>query len=49
MPCILADSGADLIIYGMGELPLVDLCKTIDQHLLHGRESRFALPNNLIV
>ena len=25
-PCILTESGADLIIYGMGELPLTDLC-----------------------
>lgn len=37
-PCILADSGADLIIYGMGELPLTELCKTINDNLLHDRE-----------
>lgn len=37
-PCILKDSGADLIIYGMGELPVTELCQTIDAHLLHGRE-----------
>ncbi len=37
-PSILADSGADLIIYGMGELPLADLCRTLEQRLLHGRE-----------
>lgn len=40
-PCILADSGADTIVYGMGELPLIDLCKTIDQHILHGKEDTF--------
>lgn len=38
MPCILKDSRADLIIYGMGELPISDLCRTLDTHLLHGRE-----------
>lgn len=27
-PCILTDSGADMIVYGMGELPMTDLCKT---------------------
>lgn len=38
-PCILAESGADLIVYGMGELPLTDLCRAIDDHLLHGKET----------
>lgn len=33
MPCILKDSGADLIVYGMGELPLTDLCRTINEEL----------------
>jgi len=28
-PSILVDSGADLIIYGMGELPILELCKRI--------------------
>lgn len=37
-PCILVESGADLIIYGMGELPLTALCQTIGDNLLHGRE-----------
>lgn len=41
MPCILSDSHADLIIYGMGELPLADLCRTINQHLLHGRDEAY--------
>ena len=29
--CILCDSGADLIIYGMGEKPLADLCQRLRQ------------------
>lgn len=29
-PSILLDSGADLIIYGMGELPIVELCRRLD-------------------
>lgn len=33
MPCILKDSGADMIIYGMGEKPIVRLCN----ELLEGR------------
>ncbi len=37
-PSILCDSGADLIIYGMGELPVADLCRQLDDKLLHGRE-----------
>ena len=41
MPCILADSGADLIIYGMGELPLTDLCRTLEDRLLHHRDTAF--------
>lgn len=41
MPCILAESGADIIVYGMGELPLVDICKTIDNHILHGKNELF--------
>ncbi|MBR1712416.1 MAG: YgiQ family radical SAM protein [Alloprevotella sp.] len=28
-PCILADSGADLIIYGMGELPIVEVARRL--------------------
>lgn len=38
-PCILKDSGADLIVYGMGELPLIDLCKTINNELILGNKS----------
>lgn len=40
-PCILAESGADLLIYGMGEMPMLDLCQTIDNHVLHGRDDAF--------
>ncbi len=29
-PCILHDSGADLIIYGMGEHAIVSLCRALD-------------------
>lgn len=45
-PCILTESGADLIIYGMGELPLTDLCKTLNDKLLHNREEAFARLRN---
>lgn len=40
-PGILSDSGADMIVYGMGELPLAELCRNIDKYLLHGREEVF--------
>lgn len=30
-PCILCESGADLIIYGMGEKPILELCKRINE------------------
>lgn len=29
--CILCDSGADLIIYGMGEKPVTELCKQLNE------------------
>lgn len=29
--CILCDSGADMIIYGMGEKPIVELCRHLEQ------------------
>lgn len=29
-PSILCDSGADLLIYGMGEKPIVELCRQLD-------------------
>ena len=37
-PCILHESGADLIVYGMGEMPMIDLCRTLEDKLLHHRE-----------
>lgn len=39
-PSILCNSGADLLIYGMGELPITDLCRLLDEKLLHGMEQR---------
>ncbi len=36
---ILKDSGADLLIYGMGEKPLVELYKKLDQNLKNGDHS----------
>ncbi|MGN1229465.1 MAG: YgiQ family radical SAM protein [Prevotella sp.] len=32
-PCILCDSGADMIIYGMGEKPVVELSRQLDEGL----------------
>ena len=31
--CILCDSGADMIIYGMGEKPIVELCRNLAEGL----------------
>ncbi len=31
--CILCDSGADMIIYGMGEKPIVELCRQLESGL----------------
>lgn len=31
--CILCDSGADMIIYGMGEKPIVELCRQLENGL----------------
>ena len=39
-PSILVDSGADMIIYGMGELPTLDLCKLLEEKLLHDNTER---------
>lgn len=36
-PSILCDSGADLLVYGMGELPITTLCRMLEEKLLHGR------------
>lgn len=40
-PCILTDSGADMIVYGMGELPMTDICKNINHYILHDVEEAF--------
>ena len=40
-PCILTDSGADMIVYGMGELPMTDLCKNINRYILHDEKGTF--------
>ena len=32
-PCILCDAGADLIVYGMGEKPIVELARRLDDNL----------------
>lgn len=40
-PCLLCDSGADLLVYGMGELPTAELCHLVDDRLLHGRPEAF--------
>lgn len=37
-PCILCESGADLITYGMGELPTAQLLHLIEDKLGHHRE-----------
>ena len=34
-PGILKESGADVLIYGMGELPIADLCRQIEEHITH--------------
>lgn len=31
MPCILHESGADMIVYGMGERPLLELCRQMEE------------------
>ena len=46
-PSILLDSGADLITYGMGELPTTQLCQLIEDKLLHGRQEAFASAKDL--
>lgn len=39
-PSILVESGADAIVYGMGEMPLPELCHLLEDKLLHGIEER---------
>ena len=33
MPSILEDSGADLLIYGMGEVPIIEMCKMLKKNI----------------
>lgn len=40
-PCLLCDAPADMIVYGMGELPTAELCHLVEDKLLHGREEAF--------
>lgn len=35
--CILCDSGADMIIYGMGEKPMLELCRRMDDGMAIGQ------------
>ena len=41
-PSILCDAGADLLVYGMGELPTAELCRLVESKLCHGRDDAFA-------
>ena len=40
-PCILKESGGDLIIYGMGELPMLALCQLLEDKVLHHEPDAF--------
>ena len=40
-PCLLCESPADMITYGMGELVTQDLCRLIEDKVLHGREEAY--------
>lgn len=37
-PCLLEESGADLLIYGMGEKPVAELCHLVENKLCHHKE-----------
>lgn len=38
MPCLLTLCPANLLVYGMGELPMLGLCRLLEDKLLHGRQ-----------
>lgn len=38
-PCILAENGADAIVYGMGELPVAELCHLVADELARRSET----------
>ena len=46
-PGILKDSGADLLVYGMGELPIVDLCREIELHITHHNDDAYLSAKDL--
>ena len=46
-PGILKESGADVLIYGMGELPMADLCRQIEEHITHHDESALLTTDEL--
>lgn len=46
-PSVLVDSGADVITYGMGEMPTVQLCRLVEDKLLHHKEEAFASVSGL--
>lgn len=41
-PCLLEESGADLLIYGMGEKPVAELCQLVENKLCHHKEELYA-------
>lgn len=41
-PCLLEESGADLLIYGMGEKPMAELCHLTENKLCHHKEDLYA-------
>lgn len=40
-PSFLVESGADMICYGMGELPTVAYCRAIEEKILHNDPDRY--------
>ena len=45
--CILADSGADMLIYGMGEKPVVELARKM-RAMMSGDETEFSLRSHAL-
>ncbi|MEG1861269.1 MAG: YgiQ family radical SAM protein [Bacteroidaceae bacterium] len=45
--CILFESHADLITYGMGEKPITELCQLMERKLLHNVDEAVASANEL--
>lgn len=40
-PSFLVESGADMICYGMGELPTAAYCRAVEEKILHGDPNRY--------